>query len=212
MNYENKELCKKCGGMCCKKSGCDYFTSDFSVINKNSIIKALETGNISIVSTLDFDTLNNGTKVAIPFLYLRARNKDRDIVDLFSMKKQCSMLKEDGCFYSLEDRPGGGANLIPDAEMCKPLLDPVEEMLKWKPYQNLLAKLVKRFTGKSVDVVLRENVEETLYEILTEQFDGVSKIEIADIIGCINELAECFKEECDRARKRAKESKQLKKI
>lgn len=212
MNYENKELCKKCGGMCCKKSGCDYFTSDFSVINKNSIIKALESGNISIVSTLDFDTLNNGTKVAIPFLYLRARNKDRDIVDLFSMKKQCSMLKEDGCFYSLEDRPGGGANLIPDSEMCKPLLDPVEEMLKWKPYQNLLAKLVKRFTGKSVDVVLRENVEETLYEILTEQFYGVSKIEIADIIGCINELAECLKEECDRARKRAKESKRLKKI
>ena len=27
--YENIELCKKCGGYCCKKSGCDYFVSDF---------------------------------------------------------------------------------------------------------------------------------------------------------------------------------------
>ena len=27
--YENKEICKQCGGYCCKKSGCDYFVSDF---------------------------------------------------------------------------------------------------------------------------------------------------------------------------------------
>lgn len=29
IEYENKELCAKCGGICCKKSGCDYFVSDF---------------------------------------------------------------------------------------------------------------------------------------------------------------------------------------
>lgn len=50
MEYENKEICKKCGGFCCKKSGCDYFVSDFGFITKGKIIEALETGNVSIVS------------------------------------------------------------------------------------------------------------------------------------------------------------------
>ena len=38
MEYENKEICKKCGGFCCKKSGCDYFVSDFGFITKGKII------------------------------------------------------------------------------------------------------------------------------------------------------------------------------
>ena len=29
MEKENKELCKKCGGFCCIKSGCDYSAKDF---------------------------------------------------------------------------------------------------------------------------------------------------------------------------------------
>ena len=42
MNYENKELCKKCGGICCKKSGCDYFVSDFKTINKQSLLEIID--------------------------------------------------------------------------------------------------------------------------------------------------------------------------
>ena len=57
MEYENKELCSKCGGRCCKKSGCDYFVSDFKIIDKNTILKVLETGNVSIVSAFKFEIL-----------------------------------------------------------------------------------------------------------------------------------------------------------
>ena len=31
--YENLEICKECGGYCCKKSGCDYFVSDLESMN-----------------------------------------------------------------------------------------------------------------------------------------------------------------------------------
>lgn len=63
MEYENKELCSKCGGRCCKKSGCDYYVSDFKSIDKNTIIKVLETGNVSIVSAFKYEILRNGKKL-----------------------------------------------------------------------------------------------------------------------------------------------------
>ena len=133
---------------------------------------------------------------------MRARNKNRGIVDLFSMKTQCSMLTENGCSYDLEHRPGGGVNLIPGKEVCTHLRDPRNEMLKWKQYQGLLSKLVKRYTGKTVNTVIKENVEEVFYQILTEQFDGVQKEEIKDIKSCIFDLAECFPEEYVGAKRR----------
>lgn len=203
MEYENKELCSSCKGMCCKKSGCDYFVSDFERITKDEILKALLPGKISIVSAFKKSVIN-GKVILTPFLYLRARNKDRDIVDLFSMKKTCSMLTDTGCSYSLEDRPGGGVNLIPKKNGCKLLKDPIEEMRKWEPYQGVLAKIVKRITGKSVDKVLREDVEEVLYQILTEQFDGISKREIADILSGLQDLILAFPNEYENAKIRAK--------
>lgn len=30
--FENKEICKNCGGKCCIKSGCDYFVNDLAYI------------------------------------------------------------------------------------------------------------------------------------------------------------------------------------
>ena len=212
MEYENKEICATCGGICCKKSGCDYFTTDFGVINKNSILEVLETGNVSIVSAFIFNTLGNGKKTLIPFLYLRARNKNRDIIDLFSMKTECSMLTENGCSYDLEHRPGGGVNLIPSKGACVHLRNPKDEMLKWGQYQGLLSKLVKRYTGKTVNTVIKENVEEVLYQILTEQFDGVQKTEIEDIKSCILDLVKYFPEQYINAKIRKKrDSKTLNK-
>lgn len=203
MDLENKDICHKCGGRCCKKSGCDYFVSDFDIINKESITRVLETGNVSITSALFFSYLKDGRKVITPFLYLRARNIDRDVVDLCSLKKQCKMLKSDGCSYSFEERPGGGVNLIPLPEFkCKPNINPVEEMKKWEPYQNLLSKLVKRFSGYSVEQKLRIDIENTFVDIINENFDGVDLLEITDMFSCINDIIECFPDEFENAKNR----------
>lgn len=194
MEFENKDLCQKCGGRCCKKSGCDYFVSDFEVINKNNLVKILDTGNVSIVAALSFKTLRNGEKAVEPFLYLRARNIDRGVVDLFSLKKTCSMLTDTGCTYTLENRPGGGVNLIPREDVCRPLKDPVEEIKKWLPYQSLLSKLVKRYTGKSVEENLKEDIKKVFYQFIMKDFDGVSEVEIEDMASCLPELASIYQD------------------
>lgn len=205
MELENKDICTKCGGKCCKKSGCDYFVSDFDLINKNRLLEILATGNVSITSALNIKMLPNGQKYIVPFLYLRARNKGRDVIDLFSLKRECIMLTSTGCSYSFDNRPGGGANLIPDKNgNCHSYKNPYEEMVKWAPYQSILSKLVKRYTGKSVDVVLKENIEQVCFDVLTKNFDGVSSLEIEDITSCIGEIVEvypdCYKNALEKAR------------
>lgn len=87
VELENKDVCKKCGGKCCKKCGCDYYIEDFENFKINYLEKRLRDGNMSIVASIIFSVVK-GKCVAKPFLYLRARNKGRDIVDLLSLKKK----------------------------------------------------------------------------------------------------------------------------
>lgn len=116
---ENKEYCSKCGGYCCRKCGCDYSPADFEDLSFNGLLNTLNEGNISVVSTLDFRRIN-GKLIMAPLLYLRARNINRDVIDLLSFKTTCSMLREDGCFYEYPERPTGGKNLVPafKKELC----------------------------------------------------------------------------------------------
>lgn len=205
MEYENKEKCKNCGGKCCKKSGCDYFVSDFESLTKEYLYNVLLTGNVSIVAAVTFDKLRDGRTVCTPYLYLRARNVDREVIDLFSFKKQCSKLTETGCMYDINERPGGGVNLIPYENICTPLVNPVEELKKWEPYQNLLSKLVKRICGMSVDERFKRDVEEVFLTILNNDYDGIDEREIIDMLSCVNTLIECYPEEFKKARARSNE-------
>lgn len=208
--YENKDICSACGGYCCKKSGCDYATKDFDDLGVNALYQKLEEGNISIVSFLSFKRLGNGMLIANPFLYLRARNSDRGVVDLLSFKKQCSMLKEDGCSYSLEDRPSGGVNLIPkDPKPCKPEVSPFEIVKEWERYQKVLSRLVKRFTGMSVEAKLREDVIKLFEDILEENFQGVNEVELEDVRGMTPSLLEAFPEEYKTALKNVKDRRKI---
>lgn len=149
LQFENKAICKTCG-RCCKKSGCDYSAADFKELSTNYLQQQLEKGDISIVSYLKFTHTNSKTYVS-PFLYLRARNINRPIVDLLSMKTTCSKLTDTGCSYTLEKRPRGGVNLIPQKNhQCYPLEDPYKIVSTWAKYQSVLQRLVKRFTGITV--------------------------------------------------------------
>lgn len=201
MEFENKELCRECGGKCCKKSGCDYYVTDFDVINKASMIEVLDSGKVSIVAALMMEETKDDKLLKTPFLYLRARNVGRDVVDLFSLKHQCTMLQSDGCAYSLEERPSGGVNFIPyENDKCKRCDNPKEEIRKWEPYQNLLMKLVKRYTHMSVDERLSLDAEQLFMDVFNENFEGVAKEEIEDILKGLADFARSFPEEYERAR------------
>ena len=195
--YENKEFCKNCGGYCCKKSGCDYWVDDFGDKSYNGLLEILSSGNISIVSFLKFQQLKNGKIVAVPFLGLRARNTNRDIIDLLSIKTTCSMLTDTGCTYSLEDRPSGGVNLIPGKTKleCRPEKDALKEMMKWESYQKPLRKIVKKYTGLSVEDKLREDVENLFLDVLNGELEKATVEEQYDIEGMLTILKKAYPEE-----------------
>lgn len=207
--YENKELCKTCG-ICCKKSGCDYWVSDFENLSFNHLYEKLMEGNISIVSTIIFEKLPNGKLYTNLFLYLRARNIDRPIVDLLSLKTTCSMLTDEGCTYDLKNRPSGGVNLIPKINGgCYHKVKPYDEMLKWESYQRVLEKLVKRISGYSVEERFRLDIIDLFANLMTENFDGVSEFEIADIFSMMPQLIESHYDEYLEAKEKVKITKKL---
>lgn len=161
LQNEDLGICHTCGGMCCKKSGCDYWVNDFQDLSYKGILKILSSGNVSVVAMIDFMNIH-GALVAEPFLYLRARNSDKDVIDLVSYKTRCSLLTSTGCLLPYEERPSGGKNLKPSREEdgpCLPILNPMEQLLEWKKYQPVLRKVVKNYTGMSVENKIRQDVE-----------------------------------------------------
>ncbi len=199
---EYRDICSKCGGKCCKKSGCDYSTKDFTDLKYETLYNKLLEGNISIVSMLNFKIIN-GRMTCFPFLYLRARNEGREVVDLLSLKKRCSMLKKDGCSYSVEDRPSGGINLIPKTNgPCRPEIDPFEIVKEWDMYQRPLGRLIKRITGMSVDKRLRNDVVNLFVDVLNKNYEGVSPIELEDVSEMLPILYQAFPEEYEKAKEK----------
>ena len=194
---ENKEVCKNCGGRCCKKSGCDYWPSDLPDKTYKGILKFLENGKVSIVAMMNFKRIN-GKLCNFPFLYLRERNTGRDVVDLLSMKTPCSNLTEHGCSYTYEERPSGGKNLTPSKDgLCYPKEDNLQKVLEWSPYQKQLEKIVKRYTGLSIDNKIKEDVVTLLTDIKEENFKNVSELEIIDVKRMLPMLIECYKEQAE---------------
>lgn len=199
MELENKEICARCGGTCCKNSGCDYAPEDFDSIKTEYILKILSEGYVSIVSVQHFDIVN-GKLVHWPFLYLRARGEGRGAVDLLSFKKRCVALTPTGCRYNFNRRPTGGKNLVPDPNFdCKPYIPQIEIINRWEPYQSVLARCVKRLTGKNVYEILREDAKNVFIDCFNKNFDGIAECEIKDMINLIPYLAKVYKAEYEEA-------------
>lgn len=194
--YENKELCKQCGGKCCKKCGCDYFPKDFSEFTTNALLEKIMGGDISVVATLVISVLPNGNEYLEPILLLRARNKNRPIVDLLSFKTTCASLTEEGCKYDYENRPSGGKNLIPkENDKCYQLNNPKEILEEWRRYQKILHRIVKRITGKNVDECMKYDAQKLFLDCLYDNLDDVSMKEIEDIKGLLPHLLRIYPDE-----------------
>jgi len=198
--YEDKEICKQCGGKCCIKSGCDYFVSDFSSMKMEELDKILNTERVSIVASFNFKRLKNQKLVYEVILSIRERNQNRDIIDLLSFKTRCASLTKNGCSYDLEKRPSGGSSLIPNKDgLCYSKVDRLKELKKWEPYQKILSKLVKKYTNKTVEEKLKEDVETLIYNVLTENYQDSLQVELQDIARMIPLLQECFPQNCEKA-------------
>lgn len=183
--FINEEMCAECKGACCKKGGCQYSTTDFDNLKFEYLLQKLNEGYISIVAALDPRTVN-GRKIVNTHLYVKSRNEGRPIIDLYSLRTRCSALTDTGCKYDIDSRPSGGINLVPakdeNGRCCYPETDPMEYIKMWEPHQKVLRRLVKHFTGKSVEYQLREDIYNVFNDLFYQRFEGVSLEEIHNVL------------------------------
>ena len=150
-NNEDREMCKKCGGSCCRNMGCHYSPDDFDNITYESLKEKIEEGYISIDwwDGNPFDEEDEEYEIFenkyINALYLRIRNEDADIVDP-SWGGRCSLLTDEGCSLSFEERPMGAKALYPNYPYgCEQNYTKHQCAKDWFKYEDILIKLKEEF-------------------------------------------------------------------
>ena len=166
----NYEMCKKCGGACCKESGCVYNISDFESMDYSYLKNEIDKGKISISGQPVL--LTSSAFTYLP--YLRARNVGAGEVDLITKGGPCINLTETGCSLSEDDRPGFGLMLKPTkiGESC----DRCESDLSWLYYNDVLEQLVKYYYGCKnrdiIDIVVDE-ISKQIVDLKKKDEDGI---------------------------------------
>lgn len=148
-------MCKKCGGACCKETGCIYLPTDFESLTFKSLVKLLDQGNISIAGQ-PYSNLFGDAWSYLP--YLRVRNIDADIVDLVTTGSPCKLLASNGCSLTEYERPTLGLLVKPTiiGGPCDNDFPPnIAEI--WLDHSEVLCELIKYYTGKDlVDVFIEQ--------------------------------------------------------
>ena len=159
--YVDYEMCKKCGGACCKQNGCVYAPTDFKSMDFSYLKEEIEKGKISISGQAS--SFAGGMWTYIP--YLRAKNNDAEIVDLITKGGPCANLTEKGCSLTEEERPTFGLLVKPTKIGGPWKLENQEQALNWIDYSDVLEKLVKYYTNKEVIDVVVEEISKQIIEI-----------------------------------------------
>lgn len=136
MNYENKELCKECGGMCCKSLPGACFPDDFNSSN-DLIRKAIESGKY----TIDCWEGDPGDGIEQTAFYVRPATvgKEGQTYD-YSWGGCCVFLGDNGCILNHDDRPKECRSLEPAKDGCIKHDDITKRKaaIAWRPYFDLL--------------------------------------------------------------------------
>lgn len=143
MSLENRELCAKCKGACCKTMGCHYSPSDFKDLSYEGLKKEIEKGYISI-DYWEGNPFKDNRDIPRAY-FLRIKNKGCEIVDA-SFGGVCSLLTENGCKLTFNNRPKGGRDLIPaENGRCRSLYSKQDCAIEWYKYNHVLTKLAKEY-------------------------------------------------------------------
>ncbi len=177
--YINYEMCKKCGGICCKENGCIYLPEDFKKMEINYIISLLNEGNISISG--QFYQIGDKAFSYLPFL--RARNKNADIVDLITLGGPCKLLTVSGCKLDASKRPALGLLITPTkiGGPCKKEYE-LEDAFKWLDYSEIIEILVKHYTNNQMSEQLKKELKLRLKSIKQKILHNIALTEMEKII------------------------------
>lgn len=145
------ELCKLCGGSCCKATGCYFSPKDFRRLSYDVLKRILDKGYISII--LMYKEITGLEKDVYT---LRMRNKGGEMVIRDHSKDKgglCIIWEKTGCPFNDEDRPYGGKALIPDwdsTRLCQTGYSHRQCAEDWLPYQDILKQLAEEFVEKNI--------------------------------------------------------------
>lgn len=146
---ENYEVCKKCGGSCCKGVGCALVPQDLpkeSLKDINTIRELLMTGKYSLDYYTVFTGVNKNNYQG-ELYFIRMRNKYAPVSDYNYRGGDCVALTKNGCRYSYKNRPTQGKLLEPvDDGICVSHLEKLDVALCWSEYNTILAELWEEFS------------------------------------------------------------------
>lgn len=139
--YENIELCKKCGGECCKRIPGIYYPEDFGKTKEeifNNLKKAFEEGYTAIDWWDNYED-ENGYEFDAYFIRPKTKNKLNVIRDP-SWGGECIFLTDNGCKLKYENRPTVCRMLEPNIEgKCKNhSLSKLKIVGRWLPYNDII--------------------------------------------------------------------------
>ena len=148
-NFLNPEICKKCGGKCCKAMPGSAYPEDFKEPLFESLLSAFKSGNWAI-DWWEGDPREGKEEVDVAY-YIRPRTKDNDALFDPSWGGECIFLNNNGCILKPEERP----------QSCR-LLEPQENgecihhgnikrgaAIAWLPYTDIILQAAEKTTNRA---------------------------------------------------------------
>lgn len=136
--FESGEICRECGGSCCKSNGCSLAPDDMlreladREVTREAVLKWLRQGDYAIDSFS-----HQGERV----YYIRMRHKFFTFIGVDAMG-ECAALTDKGCSRSFAERPTGGRCLEGRADYkCEQHYTEEKMYRDWKPYTKLLQSI-----------------------------------------------------------------------
>ena len=142
----NIELCRKCGGECCKSMGCHISPFDLKEISVKSIISLIDETECISIDWWEGNPITNQSDGSRAY-FLRIKNKNANIIDP-SFGGLCSILTDNGCPLSFEYRPKGARDLIPKEISCHDRYSKHQCAIDWFEYQNVLIEVLEYYFSK----------------------------------------------------------------
>lgn len=145
-NYLNYELCKECGGACCKFMPGECFPEDFGEPLLENLIEAFESGNWAI-DWWEGDPRKNEDKLDRAY-YIRPRIKGINKLFDPSWGGECIFLNKKVCILPPEKRPMSCKMLEPKpkGEDCihHNGTGKREAAIAWLPFTDVILKASRR--------------------------------------------------------------------
>lgn len=177
-NNENREMCSKCGGKCCKTYSGAYHPDDFKHELTDAWLQDLLEGNHTytdgkpILVSIDWVEGVKGGPDGRGY-FLRPRHVGGDIVDP-SWGASCCHLTETGCDLPFDERPWR-CRLREPSECINDKMDTVEKresVVPWRLYWKILHQFYLKY-DKGTHTGKMDPLSEVFAQILAELNGGM---------------------------------------